>query len=279
MKQLKSNGNAKIKTKNSFKTMLFVIAAASLMLTSACTRIESGQVGVQRDFSGEYSKEAVPVGIHATILDTIYPFSVREITIGLKDLKPTTKNNTSILSDLDFEVQYSINPLKVPDVAVKYGNMHQVSQNGTYLPAYDLVDKQAKSVSADAVAQFDALEISSKRNELEAIIKKNLQSDLDKNDPDTFYINRVSISTLLPDAKIQDSIWAIAESENRKQVAINNLAIAETEAKENRVRSESLDDKILAEKQLDAMVKMADKGNMIIIPVDFKGTVINNQKP
>ena len=158
MKQLKSNGNAKIKTKNSFKTMLFVIAAASLMLTSACTRIESGQVGVQRDFSGEYSKEAVPVGIHATILDTIYPFSVREITIGLKDLKPTTKNNTSILSDLDFEVQYSINPLKVPDVAFKYGNMHQVSQNGTYLPAYDLVDKQAKSVSADAVAQFDALE-------------------------------------------------------------------------------------------------------------------------
>ena len=110
-------------------------------------------------------------------------------------------------------------------------------------------------------------------------IKTNsLQSDLDKNDSDTFYINRVSISTLLPDSKIQDSIRAIAESENRKQVAINNLAIAETEAKENRVRSESLDDKILAEKQLEAMVKMADKGNMIIVPVDFKGTVINNQK-
>ena len=109
-------------------------------------------------------------------------------------------------------------------------------------------------------------------------IKTNsLQSDLDKNDSDTFYINRVSISTLLPDSKIQDSIRAIAESENRKQVAINNLAIAETEAKEeakeNRVRSESLD-----EKQLEAMVKMADKGNMIIVPVDFKGTVINNQK-
>lgn len=261
------------------KTLLqnLMIGVAALAI-AACTRIESGQVGVQRDFSGEYSKESVPVGIHMTLLDTIYPYSIREITIGLKDLKPTTKNNTSILSDLDFEVQYSVNPAKVPDVAVKYGNMHKLSETGIYLPAYDLVDKQAKSVSADAVAQFDALEISSKRNELEAIIKKNLQSDLDKNDPDTFFINRVSISTLLPDSKIQDSIRAIAESENRKQVAINNLAIAETEAKENRVRSESLDDKILAEKQLDAMVKMADKGNMIIVPVDFKGTVINNQK-
>lgn len=65
---------------------------------------------------------------------------------------------------------------------------------------------------------------------------------------------------MLPDAKIQDSIRAIAKSENC-------------------VRLESLDDKILAEKQLDAMVKMADKGNMIIVPVDCKGTVINNQKP
>ena len=35
----------------------------------------------------------------------------------------------------------------------------------------------------------------------------------------------------------------------------------------------------MAEKQLEAMVKMADKGNMIIVTVDFKGTVINNQKP
>lgn len=95
----KLNINAKDRTNHMSMVTLFIIAFASLM--SACTRIESGQLGVQRDFSGEYSKEAVPVGIHATILDTIYPFSVREITIGLKDLKPTTKNNTSILSDLD----------------------------------------------------------------------------------------------------------------------------------------------------------------------------------
>ena len=29
----------------------------------------------------------------------------------------------------------------------------------------------------------------------------------------------------------------------------------------------------MAEKQLEAMVKMADKGNMIIVPVDFKGII------
>lgn len=202
---------------------------------------------------------------------------MREIPIQLKDLKPTTKNNSSILSDLDFEVQYSINPNKAPEIAVKYGNMHRAAEGGMY-PAYMLVEKQAKAASADAVSRFDALEINSKRNELESIIKEALQSDLDKNDPDTFFINRVTISTLLPDNKIQESIRAIAESENRKQVAKNNLEIAKTEAEENRVRSESLDDKVLAEKTLEAMVQMGKQGNVLVVPIDFKGTIMTGPK-
>ena len=49
---------AQLNNSTRFAAKLFIIALASLMLMSACTRIESGQVGVQRDFSGEYSKEA-----------------------------------------------------------------------------------------------------------------------------------------------------------------------------------------------------------------------------
>ena len=82
---------------------------------------------------------------------------------------------------------------------------------------------------------------------------------MDANDPDTFIVSRVTISNLLPDEKIQESIRMIADSENRKQVAINKLEIAKTEAEENRVRSQSLDDKILAEKTLEALIRMGEK--------------------
>ena len=47
----KLNINATARTNHMSMVTLFIIAFASLM--SACTRIESGQVGVQRDFSGE----------------------------------------------------------------------------------------------------------------------------------------------------------------------------------------------------------------------------------
>ena len=257
------------------KSLKVALVALALVAMTGCTRINSGQVSVEKSFTGEYSKEPVDVGIHMTILRTLYAYSTREIPVKMENLRPTTKDNTSILSDLDVEVQYSVNSDKTPVLAVKYANMHGKSENdsSTTLSAYFLVEKQAKSVVADAVAKFDALEIASKRNELEDIIRKNLQSDLDKNDPGAFIVSRVTISNLLPDVKIQESIRAIAESANKKQVALNNLEIAKTQALENKVRSESLDGKILAEKQLEAMVKMGERGNVIIVPMDFKGMI------
>ena len=257
------------------KSLKVALVALALVAMTGCTRINSGQVGVEKSFTGEYSKEPVDVGIHMTILRTLYAYSTREIPVKMENLRPTTKDNTSILSDLDVEVQYSVNSDKTPVLAVKYANMHGKSENdsSTTVPADFLVEKQAKSVVADAVAKFDALEIASKRNELEDIIRKNLQSDLDKNDPGAFIVSRVTISNLLPDVKIQESIRAIAESANKKQVALNNLEIAKTQALENKVRSESLDGKILAEKQLEAMVKMGERGNVIIVPMDFKGMI------
>lgn len=251
------------------KSIAFLMTCLAL---SACTRVETGTVGVVKKWNGEFSEQSADVGMHMTVLQSIYPFAVREIPVVLEDLKPQTKNNGSILSDLDISIQYSVNPSKVPSLAIKYNSMHE-KQGHVMLPAYALVNTQAKSATATAVASFDALEIASKREELEKMIEKSLQRDLDYKDPDTFIISRVTISNLLPDEKILESIRAIAESENRKQVAINKLEIAKTEAEENKIRSQSLDDKILAEKQLEAMIKMGEKGNVIVIPTDFKGIV------
>lgn len=250
------------------------ILLASVLALSACTRVETGNVGVVRNFNGVYSEQVADVGFHLTILDSITSFTIREIPIQLNDLKPQTKNNGSILSDLDISIQYSVAPEKVAKLAIKYKSMHhQMKDTNVVLPAYELVLTQARSATATAVAQFDALEIASKREELEKMIEQSLQRDLDSKDPNTFIISRVTVSNLLPDEKILASIRAIAESNNRKQVAINELDIAKTKAEENRIKSQTLDERILAEKQLEAMVEMGRSGNVIVVPVDFKGII------
>ena len=47
------------------------LVALTLVAITSCTRINSGQVGVEKSFTGEYSKEPVDVGIHMTILRTV----------------------------------------------------------------------------------------------------------------------------------------------------------------------------------------------------------------
>ena len=222
-----------------------LIVVLLLIFIRPFARIDTGQVGVVRTFNGKINDEPANVGWHTTFTSRIDKYTVKEIPVQLQDLRPTTKENIS-LRDLDFEIQYSVNPMKVPMIAAKYSNMNGYEQNSKiYIPAYMLVEKQAKSVSADAVSRFEALAINSKRNELENIIRTNLQKDLDANDPDTFIVSRVTISNLLPDEKIQESIRMIADSENR-----------------------------LAEKTLEALIRMGEKGNVVVVPLDFKGTIM-----
>lgn len=190
----------------------------------------------------------------------------------MEDLKPQTKNNSSVLHDLDISIQYSVNPAKVPELAVKYNSLHH-KQNGIYLPAYGLVYTQARSAAATAVAQFDAIDIASQREALEKMIETNLQRDLDVKDPSTFTVSRVTVSNLQLDSKIADSIRTIAESNNRKLVAERQLEIAKIQAEENRIRSQTLDEKILAEKQLEALQNMAKDGTVFVVPMDFKGII------
>lgn len=259
-------------------TIAILLVCAFVFFVGSLKRVESGQVGVIRSFTGEYKQELADVGIHHTILRKIQLVSIKEIPISLTDLRPTAKDKIS-LEDLDFEVQYHINPQKARDLLIKYGNLSLTDKSGVVAVGYLLVDKQAKSVSADAVSKFDSLIINEKRVELEQAIKENLQKDLDENDPDSFIISRVSISNIKPDSKIQDSIRRITESENRKQEALNNLEIAKTQAEENRIRSQTLTDKVLAERQLQTLEVMAKSGNLIVVPMDFKGIInANSQK-
>ena len=42
------------------------IAVLSAIALAACTRVDSGQVGVERNFSGEFQKEPLNVGWHSS---------------------------------------------------------------------------------------------------------------------------------------------------------------------------------------------------------------------
>lgn len=250
---------------------LFTVIGIALSVTGCFKVVETGQVGIRTTFSGKIESEELQQGFHLKILSDIKKFSVKQIPIDLSDLKPKASDNLR-LQDFDVTVYYTINPAAVSDIYIKYQNSTIQSPDGVYYPAYQLIHNLARSAANDAVSKFPSMQLNEKRLELENNIMASLQSELDAAEKGVFTVDRVNVTNIITDPTVEQSIQKIADTENQKIIARNQLEIAKTQAEEYKIRSESLTDTILRDKQLDVLMKLATTENKVfVIPQDFKG--------
>lgn len=252
---------------------LFTVIGVALSVTGCFKVVETGQVGIRTTFSGKIESEELQQGFHLKILSDIKKFSVKQIPIDLSDLKPKASDNLR-LQDFDVTVYYTINPAAVSDIYIKYQNSTIQSPDGVYYPAYQLIHNLARSAANDAVSKFPSMQLNEKRLELENNIMASLQGELDAAEKGVFTVDRVNVTNIITDPTVEQSIQKIADTENQKIIARNQLEIAKTQAEEYKVRSESITESILQDKQLDVLMKLATTENRVfVIPQDFKGIV------
>lgn len=252
---------------------LFTVIGVALSLTGCFKVVETGQVGIRTTFTGKIESEELQQGFHLKILSDIKKFSVKQIPIDLSDLKPKASDNLR-LQDFDVTVYYTINPAAVSDIYIKYQNSTIQSPDGVYYPAYQLIHNLARSAANDAVSKFPSMQLNEKRLELENNIMASLQSELDAAEKGVFTVDRVNVTNIITDPTVEQSIQKIADTENQKIIARNQLEIAKTQAEEYKIRSESITESILQDKQLDVLMKLATTENRVfVIPQDFKGIV------
>lgn len=252
---------------------LFTVIGVALSVTGCFKVVETGQVGIRTTFTGKIESEELQQGFHLKILSDIKKFSVKQIPIDLSDLKPKASDNLR-LQDFDVTVYYTINPAAVSDIYIKYQNSTVQSPDGVYYPAYQLIHNLARSAANDAVSKFPSMQLNEKRLELENNIMASLQSELDAAEKGVFTVDRVNVTNIITDPTVEQSIQKIADTENQKIIARNQLEIAKTQAEEYKIRSESITESILQDKQLDVLMKLATTENRVfVIPQDFKGIV------
>lgn len=252
---------------------LFTVIGVALSVTGCFRVVETGQVGIRTTFTGKIDSEELQQGFHLKILSDIKKFSVKQIPIDLSDLKPKASDNLR-LQDFDVTVYYTINPAAVSDIYIKYQNSTVQSPDGVYYPAYQLIHNLARSAANDAVSKFPSMQLNEKRLELENNIMASLQSELDAAEKGVFTVDRVNVTNIITDPTVEQSIQKIADTENQKIIARNQLEIAKTQAEEYKIRSESITESILQDKQLDVLMKLATTENRVfVIPQDFKGIV------
>jgi regulator of protease activity HflC (stomatin/prohibitin superfamily) len=265
------------------RTPLLLLAAAAL---SACTQIDTGNVGVERTL-GKVSPDALPPGIYFTLFKTVDEFSAKEVNFQLKDMTPKSRDNLT-MKDVDLDIYFKVNPSAIPGLFTKYqGDVVRhadvVAEGGTkdLVIAYSRVSREAREAVYKAIAQLDATTMHTKRSELAELVRSGLQKELDANDKGAFVITAVNVRNLLTDPAIEAAIRGRAETDQaiekkRKEIELAKaeaerlIVEAEGQAKANQIVSASLTPALkeikLAELQRDTAIAIASKqGNTVLL--------------
>jgi len=248
------------------------------LLVAACGRIETGNVGVRTAWNGKVVLEEVAPGFYTSITSSVEPFSAKQITVELFDMKPKAKDNLS-LSDMDIEIYYTIDSKQSAEITIKYANRNAWDRNtGVWYPAYNLVRSFARESAYAAVAKYDSLEIHKHRDTLRDSIQSSLQAKLDETDPNVFQIKKVVVRNLQTDPSVENAIKLAVAKNKELEAKLIELDIAKKQAQINRALDASLTSKILRIRELDVMEKAITEGSKPLVIFGNGATPLINLK-
>jgi len=154
-----------------------IIAAAVIAALTGCTRVETGEVGLRKEFSGTVQTEPLGTGFHQTVLGSVLVFSAREVLVPVKDLHPVTADKLP-MEDIDLQFTYRVNPAAIPSLYTKYSAAYHAEQAGEIFPMYTFVSQFVRSAVSDAIAKYPALVVNDKRDEIVGLIQTDVNSKI-----------------------------------------------------------------------------------------------------
>lgn len=274
------------------KRIILVLVA---MWLTACSQIDTGNVGVERTL-GKVSSEALPPGVYFTMFKNVDEFTAKEVSFQLKDLTPKSRDNLT-MKDVDIDVYYKTTPAAIPALFTKYqGDVvkhGQVVEGGTsdMVVAYSRVTREAREAVYKAIAGLDATTMHTKRAELAEAVRAGLQRELDANDKGAFVVTAVNVRNLLTDPAIEAAIRQRAETDQaiekkRKELELEKAETArqmevverqakgevmraQAAAKANEILAASITPQVLRLREIEAQRAIAAKDGNTTILVPF----------
>lgn len=255
-----------------------ILPLAALTLLGACTRIETGEVGLRIDASKQVQgAELQPGSWNQTLIGSVLTFPVRDIKIDINDKTPMTADN-SALADMDVTVVYGLNPSSVSDLWTRQSRSFHAYENGDWFLMSNYMGTIAGNAVYKSVREFKALEVNDKRAVIEERVKQYINDTLHAEKLDTsLAVTLVQVRNIKPAQSIIDSANAVVRAENELREKEAQVQIAKKEA-ERMAALANNSDKSIAYMNAQANLMIAEgirngKVNAIIVPADFKGMV------
>ena len=213
--------------------------ALAIAALPACTRIETGEVGLRVGFDKQIkTEELMPGSFNQTIIGSVMTFPIKEVAVKVDDLTPLAKDN-STMKDFDAIVIYNINPQQVAELYnTKNRSFHAVHNGDTYL-MYNYIFNATRNAVYKSARKYDALDMNDNRTQMEAEMKDLIIKTLaDEKLDGAITISQVLVRQIQP----ADSVVASA----------NELVRAKNEYKQKEVEVQT------AKKEAERMAALAN---------------------
>ena len=237
--------------KTSMKLLAIAMAVAAL---PACTRIETGEVGLRVGFDKQVkNEELLPGSFNQTIVGSVMTFPVKDVNVKLDDMTPIAKDN-STMKDFDAIVIYSLNQAQVAELYNTKSKAFHVNHNGDTYLMFNYIFNAARNAVYKEARKYEALDMADNRQQMEVAIKEQIQRTLvDEKLDGAINITQVLIRNVVPADSVVESANALVRAKN------------EYKQKEVEVQT--------AKKEAERMAALANQGQQSIAYMNAKAAL------
>jgi len=256
----------------------FGLISALLVSTAACTRIETGEVGVRRGFDKQIEQtELQPGSLNQVIFGEVLTFPTKDVQVEVADMTPLASDNSTV-ADFDMSVIYSINPTAVAEIYIeKNRGFHAETEDGDTLLMYNYVRQLGRNAAYKVARRYESLKMADNRAEIEQLVRAEIIQSLAAEKLDgQIDVSQVLVRSITPAKNIVQSANLLVQAQNERKRKEVEVQTAKLEAE----RIAALNANAGATKYMEAtaIVTIAEavkegKVNTIVIPYDFKGIV------
>jgi len=260
------------------KKLFMMFSVAAVVISTGCTRIETGEVGVRVGFDKQVKQgELLPGSFNQTLIGDVLTFPVKDVNAQLDNMTPIAKDN-STMKDVDMTVIYSINPNQVSELYRQKSRAFHLNTNGDIFLMYNYVLQTARNALYKSAREYEARDMNDSRQLMEQKIRETIQRSLvDEKLDGSITITQVLLRNILPADSVVASANDLVRSKNELRQKEVEVKTAEAEAR----RMAALANQSAASiqyMQAQAMLNISEgikagRVNTIVVPADFKGMV------
>ena len=219
--------------KRIFSLSMLFICIIAVTSGCGCARIDTGEIGLRKEFTGTIQVENLTAGLHQTILGDVIVFASKEILLSEENITPASKDK-STLKDLDVNFTYITEPTSAFFFYTKYSttaHMYDKKSHETFLMA-NFVSAIVRAAVYSAVAEYDALEVNNNRKAIEERIRILANEKLaNEKLSGKVSVNLVNIKNIQLADEIVASANMVSNVQNQLTAKKTEVEIADQEAK------------------------------------------------